>query len=357
MANKAQSALSGAASGAAAGAALGSVVPGIGNVVGAVGGGIIGGLGSLLGGGPSEAEKAAAQAVEDLQNNYDIPPLEARRIVYERYKEIGALTPEMEQAILAEPTAFEKVTVDPSLGAAQKQALANIQNKMNQGGLDLNDLADLQTLQLQTAQAARGRDEAIQQQMQQRGMGGAGAELAARLSASQAGADQASQRALAIAAQAQRNKAEQINQSFNMARNMSQDELNRAESLAKARDVNQQFNVGQQTGAQQRNVASKNRAGELTWNNKQSTMDKNTGVANQQRLDDRAATLGYSEAKNKKLADIANARNAQAIQSDQSSAANAQGWNNALTGIGAGVVAGKKAGLWGTDEEEVKKKV
>lgn len=346
MANKAQSALSGAGSGAAAGTAI---LPGWGTAIGAV----VGGLGGLLGGGKSEDAKAAEQAVNDLETKYNIPSEEARKIVYEKFQAIGALTPEMEQAILAAPSAFEKVTVDPTLGAAQRQALANIQNKMNQGGLDLNDLADLQTLQLQTAQADKGRQDAIQQQMQQRGMGGAGSELAARLAASQASADQQSQRALAIAAQAQKNKAEQINQSFNMARGMSQDELSRAESLARARDVNEQFNVGQRSGTQQRNIASKNRAQEMDTDYARNIAENNTRMSNLQKTDDRAAKLGYAQDSNAKLAAIANARNAQAVQADQSAASNAQGWNNALTGIGAAAVAGNEAGLWGEKKKKV----
>lgn len=346
MANKTQSALSGAGQGAATGFAVGGPIGGL------IGGGI-GLLGGLFGGGKSEAEKAAEQAVADLEQNYGVEPIEARRVVYEKFKEIGALTPEMEQAILAGPTAQEQVTTDPRFKQTQLEALSRLERKMAEGGLDLEDRANLAAIQQQEAQAARGREEAILQNMAQRGMGGAGAELAARLANSQAAADQAATRGLSVAAQAQKRAAENIAQAANQARTMQQDELIRAENLAAARDSAERFNVGQRSNVQQRNVGAKNRAQELNTDYQREIAAKNTGITNQQRLDDRAAQLGYTDAKNARLAAIANARNAQAVQADQSAAANAQGWSNTLAGLGSAVIKGKEAGLFGDDKKKV----
>lgn len=336
MANKVGNAASGALSGAAAGSALGPV--------GAIAGGALGFVGGLFGGGPSEQEKAAAEAVRALEQQYKIAPEEARKIVLQRYQDIGALTPEMEQAILAEPSAYEQVTVDPRFRKTQLEALARLEQKVNQGGLDLEDRAALAEIQRQEAQAARGREQAILQNMAQRGMGGAGAELAARLASSQASADQAAQRGLNVAAQAQKRAAENIQQIANQARAMSSDELARAESLAAARDATQRFNVGQRSNVQQRNVAASNRAGELTFTNKQDIANKNTAIAQEQARLDRDAKLDYIDAQNKKLVDVLKAKSGQAASIDAGNKARSEGLQSTLTNTGALLKEGSKEG-------------
>lgn len=348
MASKGQSALAGAGKGASIGTAI---LPGWGTAIGAAAGGLIG----LFGGGKSEEQKAAEQAALDLEQKYQIAPEEARRIVFEHYKEIGKLTPEMEQAIALEPTAYEKVTVDPTLGAAQKQALANIQNKMNQGGLDLNDLANLQTIQLQTAQAEKGRQDAILTNAQQRGMGGSGSELAARLSSSQASADQAGQRGLSVAAQAQKNLGEQTLQSFNMAQKMSQDELNRGNSLAQAQDINSQFNANLRSGVNQRNTAARNKAQELDTTYSREIAKANTGLTNTQKVNDRNARIGYIDDSNQKLKDVLAAKTGAASSRDRSNAANAESSGNLISGIGATLLKGDEAGWFDSEATTLKK--
>jgi len=129
---------------------------------------------------------------------------------------------------------------------------------------------------------------------------------------------------------------------------MSQDELNRAEQLARARDITEQFNVNQRSGVQTRNVGSRNRAQEMDLDYKRRIAEANTGVSNRQLEAEREARLGVIEDRNKKKMNIANARIGQAAQADAGSAARASGWSDALTGIGSLAVKGKEAGLWGT---------
>jgi len=128
---------------------------------------------------------------------------------------------------------------------------------------------------------------------------------------------------------------------------MSQDELNRAEQLARARDITEQFNVNQRSGVQTRNVGSRNRAQEMDLDYRRRVADANIALANKQLESDREARLGVIEDRNKKKINIANARIGQAAQADAGSAARASGWSDTLSGIGSLAVKGKEAGLWG----------
>jgi hypothetical protein len=326
MANKVANALGGAASGAAAGTAI---LPGIGTAVGA----IIGGVGGLFGG-ESESEKAAKAAVAELQE-MGVPSEEARRIVYEKYQAVGELTPEIEQAISVDPTELQKVTTDPRFQQAQMQALANLENKAKQGGLDLSGQATLEGIKMDLAREARGKNAAIQQEMRQRGLGGSGSELAARLAATQASADQAGQQGLNLAALAQRQATENLGQMSNLARQMQQDELSRKSDAARAQDMIKQSNANLASGVQMRNVASKNRAQELDVGYQRNVAQLNTGLTNTQRESDRDARLGVMADQNAKRVAIANARIGAAAQADTASANRAKSWSDTLTSAGA----------------------
>lgn len=336
MANKAIKAGSSALSGAAAGAALGPV--------GAAVGGALGLLGGLLGGGKSEQQKAIEAAVKDLELNYQIAPLDARKVIYEKLKEIGQLTPEMEEAILLEPSAFEAISVDPKLKAAQMDALARYQRKVSEGGMDLEDRALLAEVQRETARQARGQEEAIIQNMAQRGMGGAGAELASRLAGSQASADRAAQQGLAVAAQAQRRLGENMAQAANLAGNIESKDLARQQSLAQARDIRNQFNVQNRQSVGSRNVLSKNRAQESNLDYSRRVAEYNAKMGDKQSESDRDAYTSWLKDRNTKLGAVLNAKQGAASQADASEKASDEGLASLIGGVGGVLKEGTKEG-------------
>lgn len=336
MANKAIKAGSSALSGAAAGMALGPI--------GAVAGGALGLLGGLLGGGKSEEQKAIEAAIKDLETNYQVAPLEARKVIYERLQQIGQLTPEMEEAILLEPSAQEAIALDPKLKAAQMDALSRYQRKVSEGGMDLEDKAILAEIQKETSRQARGQEEAILQNMAQRGMGGAGAELAARLAGSQASADRAAQQGLGVAAQAQRRLGENIAQAANLAGNIESKDLARQQSLAQAKDIRNQFNVQNRQSVGARNVASGNRAQESNLDYTRRVAAENANISNKQIESDRDQYLNWIKDKNAKQVALVSAKQGAGQVADASKKASDEGLSSLIGGVGGVLKEGTKEG-------------
>ena len=206
----------GAVSGAGAGAALGPW--------GAAAGGFLGGLGGLFGGNGNAAALRALQAV-----NEQAPDL---------------------------------ANEDPQLKKRQLEALQQMWQTAQQGGMDPQAKAALQQAQASSAAAERGARGAIVQNAQARGVGGSGAELEASL-ANQQGAAQRNALAGGQAAGDARTRALQamMNTQTGTGQVRGQDL-----SAAQARSQVEQFNArqrlskvgmlaGQQNtmGAQQRN--------------------------------------------------------------------------------------------------------
>lgn len=335
MANKAIKAGSSALSGAAAGSALGPI--------GAIAGGALGLLGGLFSGGKSEEQKAQEAAIEQLRQ-IEIATPEERRIILQKLEEIGQLTPEMLEAIELGPTAYEAVTTDPALRQAQMDALARYQRKVAEGGLDLEDRAALEEIKRETARAARGQEEAILQNMAQRGMGGAGAELAARLAGSQASADRASQLGLNVAAQAQRRMAENIANQAGLARNIQSDELARFQQLAQARDIRDRFNVQNRQTVQASNVQAQNLAKQQNLDYKRRIAEANIDAANRQAVIDRQARLDYLKDKADKSRSIAGQGIQVGAASDASKKASDEGLASVIGGVGGVLKEGTKEG-------------
>jgi hypothetical protein len=332
--SKAARSIGGAAQGAATGMAFG------GPVGAAIGGGL-----SLLGGlfGPGEsAEEKAAKELQAAYGDLIIASPEERRIQLEYLKSIGELTPEMEQAIEQEATAYEQIQLDPNLKKAQMEALARLE-RQGREGLVLEDRAALEDIRRQEAQALRGQQEAILQNMQQRGMGGAGAELAAQLQASQSSADRASQRGLDIAAQAQRRALEAVLSRSNLAGQMESQDFSRQAQQASAKDAISRFNTANRQDVQMRNVGSRNRAQESDLDYRRRIDAANTDTKNRQAAIDRDATLGYYDARNEQKLGKAGAGVQVGRAKDSSEARATSNYLGALGGAGA--LASSVAGM------------
>lgn len=140
-------------------------------------------------------------------------------------------------------TAFDEVSTDPRLRNQQYQSLDALDEIIQGGGLTAADQAALNRIQTDTAQADRGRREAILQNMQSRGMGGSGMELLAQLQSSQAATDRQNQSGLDVAGMAQQRVLDAIMQSGQLAGGMRGQDFGEQAQLAQARDAISQFNA------------------------------------------------------------------------------------------------------------------
>lgn len=330
-------ALGGAAQGAAAGTAI---LPGIGTAIGAG----LGALGGLFGGGKSAEEKAAEQ-LQAAYGSEQIATPEQRMIQLEYLKSMGNLTPEQETAIEQEQTKLQGINVDPRYKQAQMAALNSL-SQQGKTGLTLEDRSALADIQRQEAQAQRGQQEAIMQNMAARGQGGAGAELAARLQSAQSSADRAGQQGLGVAAQAQQRALDAMSKSGEMAGQMGETEFNNQAKVASAQDIINNFNTGNKQNVQQRNVAGRNNAQQYNLDYAKQLEENRAGTMNKQSAINTQANLDYINAMNQKKIDKAGA-GVKAGQAKDASERNADSaYANLLGGVGAaaGAIGGMDFG-------------
>lgn len=242
------------------------------------GGGLLGGVtGGLFGSGVG----AANDAIETLQG-VQLPKIEQMKIYLEEQVQQGKMTPEEAKVYLQEQSRMEDIEIDPSLRAAQMDALAGLQEVVDQDGMDARSRARVSQIQNDVMTSQRGNREAILQNQRSRGLGGSGMELAAQLQSQQAGANQASQMAMAEAALAEQRKMEALRGMADMGTSIRGQDFGEQERIAKAADYINQFNTNakQQTG--NFNTSNRNRSQEYNLNSAQRIADNNTNIRNEQ---------------------------------------------------------------------------
>jgi hypothetical protein len=274
--------LAGAASGAGTGAALGTVIPGLGNLVGAgIGAGVGGLIGMFSGDGHDDEISALQQQALEAIRNVDIPKLEEMRLALQKYQLAGQLDPAMEEAIFQTPSEMLNVKGDPRLRDAQLGALSKLA-EVSKGGMTMQDSAMLDQIRRQVDTQAHGADDAILQNMQARGMGGSGAELAARLSGSQAAANRKSSEGLQVGGLATQRALEAIMNRGTLGGQIRSQDFNEDSSKAKAQDEINRFNSANRQAVMSRNVGASNAAQAANLNAKQKVMDGNVDISNRE---------------------------------------------------------------------------
>lgn len=299
---------------------------------------IIGGGSSLLGGiiGSSSASKARKQAMEmakqaAAQYNGIIPP-EVRELIVQEFQSQGTYTPEIEQAISLGESQVAQIKEDPVLRGMQMEALQTLAQR-GKTGLSPEDRAALNQVRGEVQRDIEAKRQQILQNMQARGMGGSGAELAMQIAASQEGADRASEESDRLAAIASQNALQAMSQYGNMAGNVRSQDFNVDQARASAEDEFNRFNVQNQQGVQSRNVGARNEAQQMNLGEKQRIAEANI---NRQREEQ----LRQEQAKQQQFANKMDlARGKAGALTGLSSAYSQQGQQQAdmWSGIGSGV--------------------
>jgi len=208
----------------------------------------------------------------------DLPDLSP--VELERYKNLF-------EAQEAGPSEFGNIQLDPETMDAQRAALSQL-GELSQGGLSLQDKADLASIQGEVARQDAARQGAIMQNMAERGMGGGGMELAQRLSSQQSGADRAAADSRNVAAQAQARALQAIMDRGRLGGEMRTQQYGREADKARAMDAVAKFNAGQrQEGQRVRQEVSmgntdltnqqKQQQNQINQKQYQNEMDKLTG--------------------------------------------------------------------------------
>jgi hypothetical protein len=250
---------------------------------------IIGAVASLAGGAmgadasakSNAAAKKAADKAMGILKRVDIPDIEKQKLVLEELASSGQFTPEMLEAIAMDDSSFEDISVDPRLKQEQMKALDQISG-LTESGLSEGDLASIELAKREADAASKARQASIVQEMQQRGMGGSGVELAARLSGAQEASDRGAQAALETAKLAAQQRLSALSQLGSMSGNIRQQDYGEQKDLASARDIINQFNTQNRQKTNQSNVELRNQAQAVNLAERQRIADANVNLANQQ---------------------------------------------------------------------------
>ena len=220
-------------------------------------------------------------------------------------KDMGKLTPEMEQEILQEASGMNYISTDPALREAQMAALTNMERRGREG-LTLEDRAAAEDINRGIQQEQRAGNEAVLQNMQARGQLGSGGELAAKLSASQAGADQARQQGSDLARLAAAQKLQATMNAGQMGGDIRQQEFGEQSQKAQAQDLINRFNTSSKQNVQSANVGEKNQANRYNLDYSKDLESNRVGTANEQARINANAYERALESRNLKRTGIAN---------------------------------------------------
>lgn len=212
------------------------------------------------------------------------------------------------QRMQLEGTAYDDISTDPRLMAAQNDTLERL-DKVSKDGYTAEEEAALSRARREANADDGSRRAAILMDMRRRGGGGGGAELAAQLASADAAAERQSQESMEAMAQGQRRSLQALRERGSLARDMQNQEFAQKERAAQARDRIREFNArvtGDQlrgrneliNQARRENVNNRNdwgwKTSELDYND--ATAEANRKMAESQarreRRDKRRSALG-----------------------------------------------------------------
>lgn len=226
------------------------------------------------------AKKArAAELANAPVGSAVIPTIESQTFTPELYTSAGDYTPEELEALMLGPSAMEGISTDPRLAQAQMRALSSLQER-SAGGLNAEDEAALNAVRRRTVNQATAQRASILQNMAQRGMGGAGSELAMQQMASQEAADRSSEEGDRQAAMALQARIAAAQGAGSMGTQMRQQEFGEKSDVAKAKDYVNNFNTQNRQGTQQANVQARNAAAQARLARAQELANSNVNARN-----------------------------------------------------------------------------
>jgi hypothetical protein len=283
----------------------------------------------------------------------NIPDPAQQKIALQQFVQQGTLSPVMEKAIKADPSAFESITSNPKYAGAQNRALSELEDIGYSGGLRLQDKAALQDAMMDSQTRDKANRQGVLDEMGRRGTLGGGLELAARLEGQSANQDRLGNQSLKIAADAQDRALKSIMGAGEMATNLRGQDFDEAGKKASAADRINMFNTENLRDVNQRNTAMTNRAAELNLGEKQRISDQNTGLANSQQMYNKGLAQQQYENQLKRMAGATG----QYGKAAETESAGGKNLGNAISNIGGGVSnAATSAGQMAFWDDYFKKK-
>lgn len=314
-------------------------MPWIAPVIGAIGSVASGAIGAASSASDRNAAmQAYEQSVKDLEA-IGVPSVQAQQITMQQYQSAGKWTPELEQAVKLGDSNMLGISTDGQSVAAQKQALAKLQEIGDSGGQTLEDKAHLERTMGDINASERGRREAILQDANQRGGYGNGTSLVAQLVGDQGAANREHMAGIESEAQSQKRALEAIQGAGQLGGNIRAQDFGEKSQTAQAQDAIARWNAANQQAVQGTNTGYANESAKYNLNNEQNRMNANTDLANKQEVYNKGL---YQQEFNDNMAKQgakANARAGQASNLNNNANQTSQMWG----GIGSAVAQGGAA--------------
>lgn len=299
-------------------------------------------INSITGQGSADRAQQLSGAGAAALQGVELPDIEKQKLSLDQYQYLGDYAPLLEQLQQAGPSAMGDVAVDPRLKQQQMDALSQLAG-LSQTGLSQADLAALEQTRRAAAAESQAKQGQILQEMAQRGQGGSGAELIARLKSAQSGADRQSAEGLQIARDAQARALQALSQGAGLAGSVRGQEFGEQSDIARARDVVNQFNTQNAQNVQQRNVGGQNQAQAANIQARQELSNQNVGLQNQQQQANKGLLQQQFQNAIQKAGGIAQNYGQQAGLAQQQAANTGTMWANIIGG-GAKVASSDKGG-------------
>jgi len=314
-------------------------------------------ISSLFGmfGGDHGAKEYADKAIEELIK-VNIPDPAQQKLALERYRSAGELDPKLEQAIKADPSAFEQVVKNQKYAQAQDRALGQLQSLGEEGGLSLSDKADLQEQMIANANKDKANRDAIADDMARRGQLGSGMALQAQLGGAQAAGDRDAQMRLRALGGAQDRALQAIQGAGDLAGKLQSQDYQRQSDVASARDRINQFNTQNAQSVQQRNVAARNNAAQTNLENQQRLMNANTDMGNEEQRYNKSLIHQNFDDQMKKAGAMAGVYGNAANQAQGQAAQQRQSWGAIGSSLGQMGSSIQQQKNWSDWLENAKKK-
>lgn len=226
-------------------------------------------------------QDAQARAALAALQNIQLPDVEKQKLLLELPQLVGQYNPQAEQTYSMNPSAMENIQINPQFEQAQLDTLGALQER-GETGLTASERSVLNQIRRDSAGQEQARQGQILQEMGNRGIGGSGIELAARLSSSQHAADAANQAADKEAAMIQERQLAALQQSAALAGQVRSQDFGEKSDVAKAQDYINQFNTANKQAVQTRNVGSQNTAQQQNLKNAQDMSNQQIQLQNSQ---------------------------------------------------------------------------
>lgn len=191
-------------------------------------------------------------------------------------------------------TALAGIQADQRLNDLELRALAELEEQSREG-LTARDRADLAKIEMNANRANAGRQGAIRQDMESRGLGGSGLDFAMRQQAAQDAMEMEALAALEKAGMVADGKRDATMRMGSMAGQMGERDFARQARVAEARDVINRFNTGNEMNRRIANNQMRNEANQFNLEGRQGIANNNVAGRNNFAADSLAARQGLSQ--------------------------------------------------------------